>query len=98
MNRWLRITILASDETGLAERETYCIGHLLGETTGPSDGIFTVSFADITPIRSDVGQAVDASSITDIDKNGIVSFADISAMRSNVGAQLTQITVSAASD
>lgn len=93
MNRWLRITVLANEETGLAQPETYYIGHLLGETTGPSDGVFTVSFADITPIRAEVGQTVDASSITDIDKNGTVSFADISAMRGNVGKQLTQISI-----
>jgi len=93
MNRWLRITILANEVTGLAEPAIYYIGHLLGETTGPVDGTFTVAFADITPIRSEVGQTVDASSITDIDKNGTVSFADISAMRGNVGAQLTQVSI-----
>lgn len=71
------------------------VGHLLGETTGPSNNSFTVAFADITPIRSAVGSAVDSSSPTDIDKNGTVSFADISAMRGNVGAQLTQITIPA---
>jgi len=92
-NRWLRVTALANSNTGLASPEVFYIGHLLGETTGPTDGNFTVSFADITPIRNTVGQSVDASSITDLDKNGTVSFADISAMRANVGAQLTQITV-----
>lgn len=92
MNRWLRVTILNNDDTGLLAPASYYIGHLLGETTGPNEGTFTVSFADITPIRSDVGSTVDASSNSDIDKNGTVSFADISAMRGNVGAQLTQIT------
>jgi hypothetical protein len=95
-NRWLRITVKATANTGLTEPEVYYIGHLLGETTGPSGGVYTVSFADITPIRSVVGQTVDASSIHDIDKNGTVSFADISAMRPNVGAQLTNITIPAA--
>jgi hypothetical protein len=93
MNRWLRITILANEVTGLAEPVTYYVGHLLGETTGPVDDTFTVSFSDVSPIRSEVGQTADASSITDIDKNGTVSFADISAMRGNIGAQLTQITI-----
>jgi hypothetical protein len=93
MNRWLRVTVKDTEQTGLAEPVVYYIGHLLGETTSPTDGTFTVSFADITPIRSTVGQIVDASSIADIDKNGTVSFADISAMRGNVGTQLSQITV-----
>jgi len=95
-NRWLRVTIQANSNTGLAESETYYIGHLLGETTGAANGFFTVSFADIIPIRSAVGQSVGAESIYDIDKNGTVSFADISAMRGSVGAQLTVITIPAA--
>lgn len=92
-NRWLRITILANANTGLSQPEVYYLGHLLGETTGTSDSVFTVSFADITPIRSTVGADVGSESIVDIDKNGTVAFADISAMRSNVGAQLTLITI-----
>jgi len=82
-----------SENTGLPEAKTYYLGHLLGETTGPDGGTFTVSFADITPIRSAVGQAVDAGNHTDIDKSGTVSFADISSMRPNVGGQLRQIII-----
>jgi len=92
-NRWLRITVKANANTGLASPESYYVGHLLGETTGLAGSVYTVAFADITPIRSAAGSTVDASSIADIDKNGTVSFADISAMRSNVGAQLTNITI-----
>jgi ELWxxDGT repeat protein len=94
-NRWLRVTVKATANTGLLVPEVYYIGHLLGETTGPSGGVYTVSFADITPIRSAVGQSVAAGSIHDIDKNGTVAFADISAMRPNVGVQLTNITIPA---
>lgn len=92
MNRWLRVTVKATSNTGLAADEVYYLGHLLGES-GPTDAVYTVAFADITPIRSAVGQSVDASSTVDIDKNGTVSFADISAMRSAVGSQLTNISV-----
>lgn len=92
-NRWLRVTISANANTGLASPQTYYLGHLRGETTGPPGAAFTVAFADITPIRAAVGQTVDSSSIADIDKNGTVAFSDISAMRSNVGSQLTIITV-----
>jgi hypothetical protein len=89
------MTVKATANTGLTQPEVYYIGHLLGETTGAPGGVYTVSFADITPIRSAVGQSVSASSIHDVDKNGTVSFADISAMRPNVGAQLTNITIPA---
>lgn len=91
-NRWLRITVKANANTGLAADEVYYIGHLLGETTGAT-GPFTVAFADITPIRTAVGSTVGADNVADIDKNGTVAFADISSMRANVGTQLTAITV-----
>jgi hypothetical protein len=94
-NRWLRITILANENTGLLQDDVYYIGHLLGETTGSSGGAFTVAFADITSIRSEVGQNANSGSIHDIDKNGTVSFADISAMRANIGAQLTHFVIPA---
>lgn len=93
MNRWVRVTLKANANTGLTAPETYYLGHLLGETSGLSGSVYTVAFADITPIRSDAGQTVNANSITDIDKTGTVSFADISAMRPNVGAQLSNVTI-----
>lgn len=97
VNRWLRVTILSNANTGLPEPEVYYIGHLLGEATGPADGVFTVSFADINAIRDAVGQEVDSSSIFDLDKSGTVAFTDISAMRQNIGAQLPTISISAGS-
>jgi hypothetical protein len=92
-NRWLRITVKANSTTGLAEDQIFYIGHLRGETTGPTGSLYTVAFADISLIRSEVGLTVGANSISDIDKNGTVSFADISAMRANIGSQLTNINV-----
>lgn len=92
-NRWLRITVLATFNTGLSEDQVYYLGHLTGETTGLDDGVYSVTFGDISPIRAQVGQSAAAGSKFDINKDGLVTFSDISAMRSNVGAQLTNITV-----
>lgn len=92
-NRWLRITVLANSNTGLAEPQVFYLGHLLGESTGSQAGFYTVSFSDIVPIRNVVGQSVGPGSFVDIDKNGIVSFSDISAMRPAVGAELTNLTI-----
>ncbi len=94
-NRWLRITVLANANTGLAQPETYYLGHLLGETTGIESGAYSVAFADIAPIRNATGQAAGVGSIFDVDKNGSVTFSDISAMRPNIGGQLTTITIPA---
>jgi len=92
VDRWLRVTVKANANTGLASPQVFYLGHLRGET-GLTDNTYTVAFADITPIRSAVGGNVGAGSVVDIDKNGTISFADISAMRSNVGSQLSNISV-----
>lgn len=88
-NRYLYVRLADGDRT-IAE---LLVGHLGGEQTGASDGVFTVAFSDLAQIRGSVGQSVDAGSPADIDKNGVVSFADISSARLNVGSQLTQINV-----
>lgn len=92
-NRWLRVAIKANANTGLAAEEVFYVGHLLGETTGLTGSSFSVTFADITPIRTAVGSSVNAGSVEDIDKSGSVSFGDISAMRGNVGTVLSNIMV-----
>jgi sulfatase modifying factor 1 len=93
-NRWLRITVKFNANTGLTEPEVYYLGHLRGETTGPSGNVFSVSYAqDLLPIRLNLGTNVSASSAVDIDKNGLIQFADIVAMRTNAASQLTQITI-----
>ncbi|MBX3423537.1 MAG: PQQ-dependent sugar dehydrogenase [Pirellulaceae bacterium] len=88
LDRWLSVKLTL----GNFSRMLY-VGHLRGEVTGHVDGVYTVSFADISEIRGSVGNEVDAGSALDIDKNGIVSFADILAMRSAVGQQLTNLVV-----
>lgn len=95
INRWLRLTLQANSNTGLAAPEVYYVGHLLGETSEPENGFFTVSFSDVSAIRGAIGQNVDSSNILDIDKSGLVSFSDIQAMREYVGTRLPQITVEA---
>lgn len=96
-NRWLRVSIKANLNTGLSSPATYYLGHLAGETTGPSNGYYTVSFADITAIRSSVGQTVNVGSILDVDKSGAVTMADIATVRSHIGTQLTNIVIPARS-
>ncbi len=93
-NRWLRITVKATNNTVLATPQIYYVGHLRGETTTSTTGAFVVSYAqDLVPIRLNLGTNVGPESVYDIDKNGLVQFADIVAMRSNAAQMLTQITI-----
>ncbi len=92
-NRWLRITIKATPSTGLSVPEVYYVGHLKGEVTGVASNLYSVSFDDITQIRSEVGSTVTSENIRDINKDGSVNFSDISTVRTSVGTQLTNPTV-----
>ncbi|HAC91585.1 MAG TPA: hypothetical protein DCF63_13295, partial [Planctomycetaceae bacterium] len=95
-NRWLRVTVKANANTGLATKEVYYLGHQRGETTGPSGGHFTVSIEDILQIRTALTQGATANSTVDLDKSGMVLVGDILAARSNLNQQLTQISIPAA--
>ncbi len=93
LNRWLRITIKANENTGLEQEENYYLGHLLGEMSASSTQSYDVNFSDLAEIRGQAGNEADASNAADIDKNGMVNFSDVMAARSNVGTQLTNIHV-----
>jgi hypothetical protein len=95
--RWLRVTIKANANTGLAVPEVYYLGHLQGETTGASGGRFTVLVADILAVRAALSQGTSINSVVDLDKSGVVLVADILAARSQLTRELTQITVPATS-
>jgi hypothetical protein len=93
-NRWLRITIRATANTGLNQDQVYYVGHLQGEFDGViSDSKYTVLIADLLGVRAAISQQVSASSVADIDKSGVVLVADILSARSNLAAQLTNITI-----
>ncbi|HAC92399.1 MAG TPA: hypothetical protein DCF63_17480, partial [Planctomycetaceae bacterium] len=92
-NRWLRVTIQANANTGLTTPAVYYLGHLQGETTGASDGQFTVLVADLLQVRAALSNPVGPGSLYDIDKNGVVLVNDILETRANLARQLTQITV-----
>lgn len=89
VGRYLKIRI----DVGQSQLAELYIGHLTGKTIENSSNTFTVSFADISPIRSAVGQTADGSSAVDINKDGTVSFSDISAMRGFVGSQLSRLVI-----
>jgi hypothetical protein len=92
-NRWLKVTMKATANTGLAEDCVFYLGHLRGEGTGPSAGKFTVLVADILNVRSNLTASQPASGMADIDKSGTVLVADILETRSNLAKELTQIQV-----
>jgi hypothetical protein len=94
-NRWLQIQVLPTPRTGLIEKKTFYIGHLLGETTGLSQqDTYVVQVADVAKVRPDVGKAATVGSPLDINKNGMIQISDITAFRPSVGSLvLSNLTI-----
>ncbi|HAC89154.1 MAG TPA: hypothetical protein DCF63_00765 [Planctomycetaceae bacterium] len=92
-NRWLRVVVKATPQTGLAAPITLFIGNLVGEMTGSEGGKFVVLVADLLAVRSQLGNVQPASGPADIDKSGVVLVADILAVREMLTEELTAITI-----
>lgn len=98
-NRWLRTSVLANANTGLATTQVFYLGHLRGEITGAQSGQYIVNNSDASAIASRVsGNQVSVSNIYDLDKNSRVLNSDIGAMSAGIGTlRLRNITIPAAS-
>ncbi|MFN7875150.1 MAG: S8 family serine peptidase [Pirellula sp.] len=96
-NRWLRLSVLANANTGLATTQVFYLGHLRGEVTGAQSGQYIVNNTDASAIAARVsGTNVPVTNIYDLDKNGRVLNADIGAMAPGVGVlRLRNITIPA---
>jgi hypothetical protein len=106
MNRWLRITVQASPNTGLVQPQVFYLGHLLGKSTNwlidqsetnPS-GAFELHLADLLTIRENVGNISSVDNVFDINKDGVISFQDLQVARSALGTKLSNITIPASSN
>ncbi|MFN7876166.1 MAG: Ig-like domain-containing protein [Pirellula sp.] len=96
-NRWLRLSVLANSNTGLASSQVFYLGHLRGEVTGVQSGQYIVNNTDAAAIATRVsGTSVPVTNIYDLDKNGRVLNADIGAMSAGIGVlRLRNITIPA---
>ncbi len=90
-DRWLRVTLKSTANTGLAEDEIFYAGHLLGDATGD----LLVRISDILEIRSHLAQQAGVSDVRDIDKDGMIRTNDILAARSNLAQQLSVLDTAA---
>ena len=95
MNCWLQVKVFANSRTGLVANRSFYVGHLLGETTGTlNGGAYLVQVADVTRIRTEVGNTAAVSSALDLNKNGLVQVSDITSMRAYIGLlSLRNITI-----
>ena len=96
-NRWLRVTVRATANTGLSAADVFFLGNLVGDAGpfGPAGA--SVDGTDVVATRSHVGRTVATiTSLFDHNRDGRVNARDVDAVRSRVGTTLPPIGVTAA--
>jgi hypothetical protein len=88
-NAWLRVTMLADANTGLAANDVFYFGNARFDVTPaspfPSQQVVVNAF-DVNLIRARLGQNSGVvSNIFDVDRNGVVNAFDTNAVRSGLG-------------
>ncbi len=88
-NAWLRITVLADANTGLATNDVFYFGNARFDVTPaspfPSQQV-VINIFDVNGIRSRQGQNPGIiSNIFDVDRNGVVNVFDTNAVRAGQG-------------
>jgi hypothetical protein len=102
-NRWLRTTLVANANTGLAQSNVFYIGHLLGEVSGlqsgnsitqPHQRFLVSNLSDVSLIRQNLNSTVPVTNPFDLNKNGVVqNLGDVTGARDALNIQLTNIEI-----
>jgi hypothetical protein len=87
-NQWLRVTVLATANTGLASPDVFYFGNLVGDANGNG----SVSVADVGLTKSLVGQSTDVTSPADFNRSGQITVADVAIAKVNAGNTLPMFT------
>ena len=81
-NTWLRVTVNATADTGLAAADVFHFGNLAGEADGA--GTLTVNATDLALTRANVGTTGAAvANRYDFNRDGVVNAADLLIARTN---------------
>jgi len=82
-NKWLQVTVLPTQRTGLERPDVFYFGNLVGECAGPPGPTMYVSPADWAATRSALGSTAPVTSRYDHNRDGQVSPTDLAIVRSN---------------
>ena len=95
-NAWLRVTLKATANTGLAAPDVSYVGSLVGET-GDGPGGFRVTAMDVIRARANLMRRESVGGPYDFDRSGLVSALDLLTARRAMGASLPAFTAPVAS-
>ena len=92
-NTWLRVTVLANDDTGLTAPDVFYFGNVVGETFN-SAAQFRVDSRDVARTRNAQRKPATIQSLFDHNRDGRVNSADVLLARNNQRFALGPITPS----
>jgi len=91
-NQWVKVTVLATDNTGLAEDDVFCFGNVIGDI----DGNGRIDGDDYDTVLTQFGQT-GGGLAADFNVDGGVDFADFAALRLRYGSSVLPPTLPAPS-
>ena len=87
VNRWLRVTLKASESNGLVADDVFCFGNLVGETAD-DPAAAAVTPADVLRTRRRLSRTTSLTDWFDFNRDGRVNAADQALVRSHVSRNL----------
>lgn len=95
INQWLKVTLKANANTGLAAPDTFYFGNLVGSTSGTAvNGQFTVGTVDTTSVTNDphtVTNPATIANVNDFNRDARVDAIDLLGARYNSNVSLAAL-------
>ena len=93
-NQWLRVTVKANGDTGLAAADVFYFGNLVADTADSAAGASAaaVNLGDLRGVRNALFSASPVTGRYDVNRDGRVSVVDFTLLRRNYGASLAMFT------
>ena len=89
LNRWLQVTVKATDRTGLASPDVFFFGNLVGETGDATDRVGAqVTLHDRELVQDSLFSTSPVAGACDFDRSGAVDAADVAMLRRNLYRRL----------
>jgi hypothetical protein len=85
-NKWLRVTVKPTANTGLAAADVFYFGHLAGESAAP---LTAVSGMDLARARAALNTLASITSSYDHNRDGRVNSLDLAVIRASQGRRLS---------
>jgi uncharacterized delta-60 repeat protein len=89
-NQWLRVTVLANNDTGLERPDVFYFGNLGGDT-GDNATQFRVNALDLSAVKRGLNTDSPLTGRLDINRDGRVNALDVSAVRQSLNHSLVAI-------